>query len=278
MIAVSVITPSKNMLSYLKRCHASITDQGIDDYEHIVMDAESTDGTVEWLKSNPNIISRVGKDDGMYDAINKGFAIATGSILAYLNCDEQYLPGTLEYVIDYFKDHPQTDLIFGDALLIRPDGTLISYRKGYKPRWHFMLASHLYVLSCTMFMRRRIFDDGLRFDVSYKSIGDLEFVVHILQRGYRVRHLRRYLSVFTMTGQNLSADAISQIEMRQLLRKAPSWVRLFRMPINVARLLEKALSGAYSQRGPIQYSVHVNEFEKRRNFRISHSTYKWPMK
>ena len=53
----------------------------------------------------------------MYDAINRGFAKASGDILAWLNCDEQYLPGALAKVADHFARHPRTDILFGDIIL-----------------------------------------------------------------------------------------------------------------------------------------------------------------
>ena len=91
----TIVTPSFNMLSYLKLCHRSIADQEVD-CEHVVIDGGSADGTADWLDRHPNIISISEPDDGMYDAVNKGFALAKGEILAYLNCDEQYLPGALK--------------------------------------------------------------------------------------------------------------------------------------------------------------------------------------
>src|SRR5215471_17621511 len=105
------------MLEYLKRCCASVADQSGPPHEHIVVDGESTDGTVAWLRSQRHLTSIVGKDQGMYDAINIGLRVATGDIVAYLSCDEQYLPGALDFVAGYFASHPEVDGIFGDTLV-----------------------------------------------------------------------------------------------------------------------------------------------------------------
>ena len=94
-------------------------------------------------------------------------------IIAYLNCDEQYLPGTVAAVDSYFESHPDVDILFGHALITNPDGMLICFRKAYQPRKHFIMASHLYTLSCTMFFRRKIVDQGIAFDTDYQSIGDI---------------------------------------------------------------------------------------------------------
>ncbi len=158
------------MLPYLKRCVSSVRDQGLSGVQHIVMDGGSTDGTVEWLSTQPGVTTMSERDGGMYDALNKGFERSNGQIFAFLNCDEQYLPGTLKFVSDYFDAHPGVDALFGNALLMRPDGTHVAYRKTIPPRWPYILASHLYLLSCAMFFRSRVFADGHRFDTRYRIL------------------------------------------------------------------------------------------------------------
>jgi len=210
----SIVTPSLDMLGYLQRCRRSVADQQGVSLEHIVMDGGSHDGTAKWLREETSashlpdterqLVAHSEKDEGMYDAVNKGFRRARGRILAYLNCDEQYLPGTLEAVRETFDRNPQIDFVFGDALLIRPDGTLIACRKAYPLRWHYVLTSHLYALSCTMFFRDRVILDGQLFDCSLRDVADAAFVVKLLRSGYRGFHLRRYLAAFTLTGSNRS--------------------------------------------------------------------------
>jgi glycosyltransferase involved in cell wall biosynthesis len=137
---MSVITPSLNMLGYLQRCCISVADQMGPRCEHIVVDGGSTDGTVEWLANQPRIASLVGRDRGMYDAINRGLTASSGGILSYLSCDEQYLPGALQSVSRYFERHPEIDAVFGDTLVTRPDRSLVCFRKAYQPVWPFIAA------------------------------------------------------------------------------------------------------------------------------------------
>src|SRR5579872_3892708 len=96
----SVITPSFRNSSWLNLCIASVADQEVE-LEHIVQDAGSDDGTLDWLLSDRRVRAFVEKDSGMYDAVNRGLRKSTGELLAYLNCDEQYLPGTLKAVSDW---------------------------------------------------------------------------------------------------------------------------------------------------------------------------------
>ena len=133
-IDVSVVTPSFNMLNYLQRCCASVADQEYVTHEHIVVDGGSTDETPEWLSCLASLISQSQRDNGMYDAVNRGFRLARGEIVSHLNCDEQLLPDTLHFVRRFFREHPEVDVLFGDILAVRPDGGLIAYRKMMRRR------------------------------------------------------------------------------------------------------------------------------------------------
>ncbi|MCP5106458.1 MAG: glycosyltransferase [bacterium] len=272
---ISIVTPSYNMLDYLKRCAASVQDQEGVDFEHIVVDGASTGGTPGWLKENTQIKSVSEKDDGMYDAVNKGLEMAEGKILAYLNCDEQYLPGTLAFVKAWFDEHPEVDMIFGNTLLIRPDGSLIAFRKGYQPRWSYIASSHLYLQSCTMFFRRKIVDEGCFFDTDFRVIGDEEFIIRLLRKGYNIRHVKKFLSVFTMTGKNLSVDERAAEEKKKILAKLPSYIRLFKWKLNGIRLMEKALSGAYFLKTPLEYAVYTEGENSRKTFTVQKASFRW---
>src|SRR6266567_1943602 len=97
----SIITPSFRSSGWLKLCLASVADQLVP-VEHIVQDAGSDDGTLDWLPQDKRAKVYVEKDQGMYDAINRGLRRAKGDVLAYLNCDEQYLPGSLAAIASFF--------------------------------------------------------------------------------------------------------------------------------------------------------------------------------
>jgi glycosyltransferase involved in cell wall biosynthesis len=212
----------------------------------------------------------------MYDAVNKGIAQARGNIIAYLNCDEQYLPGSLAHVRNFFAARPEIDLLFGSVLLVRPDGSLIAYRKAYPPRWSLIAASHLYVLSCAMFVRRRVFEAGRRFDPTLKDVADWKFVIECLRAGHRAAYTTRYLSTFTMTGANRSADPAARREEATLRRGLPRWVRALQAPLNVGRLLLKAYTGAYREDFPLCYAIYARgEDENRTAYAAAEATFRW---
>lgn len=264
------------MLSYLKRCRRSVADQRGIEVEHLIVDGQSSDGTDEWLSRQDYVRYVSERDGGMYDALNKGLLMASADIVGYLNCDEQYLPGALSEVKEIFSKYRDVDVIFGDAVLVRPDGSLIAYRKGYQPRWYYIAASHLYVLSCTMFFRRKVIEDGVKFDTDLRAIGDQDFVVRLLRQGYRARHVPKYLAAFTMTGSNMSVGANADKERMNALKSVPMWVRMLRVPINLTRLVEKTLSGGYHQSMPFSYSVYDSEdSERRTDFTVTKASFRW---
>src|SRR5512135_306553 len=270
----TIVTPSFNSLKCLPRACASVADQEGVTLEHIVVDGLSGDGTVEWLCGQPRLISHVGKDEGMYDAINRGLRRSRGQILAYLNCDEQYLPGALAAVKDHFAEHPDLDIVCGDVLVVDAEGHLLSFRKVYTPRWQYILASHLYVFSCALFFRRTIVESNFYFDKKYRYVGDFDFMVRLLRAGFRAERVGRYLSAFTITGDNLSVS--SRTECRLHRATLPRWARWFRHPLNLARLAEKALSGAYLQKFPIEYSLYDGDLTKRHSYRADRGSSRWP--
>jgi len=276
-VSLSIVTPSLSMLPYLRCCAASIADQQGVAIEHIVIDGGSSDGTAAWLSGQSEILGVSEKDRGMYDAVNKGLRLAQGEILAYLNCDEQYLPGTLAFVANFFSGHPGVDLLFGDFLVTRPDGSLVAYRKSFIPRPIYIYASYLYTFTCTMFFRRRIIDDGLWFDPGLRIAGDAEWLLRVLSAGFSARHCSRYFSVFIDTGENASRgrEALAAAR-REYGGEMPAWLKSVRFPVSGLRLLEKTLRGNYRQSSPLAYDMYkVGAPESRRHFIAERPAFRW---
>jgi glycosyltransferase involved in cell wall biosynthesis len=276
-IDVSVVTPSFNMLSYLERCVASVADQEGVRAEHLVMDGGSRDGTAEWLETQPSLISDVRSDNGMYDAVNRGFRRARGQIISHLNCDEQYLPGTLATVVKYLQTHPDVDVLFGDTLTVRPDGSLVAYRKTICPVRPVLSLPPLYIPTAATFFRRKLVDDGVLYDDSYKDIADLAWVVRLVGERYRLAHMRQYFATFTMTGTNRS-QVISTIddEIQRFLDNVPWWIKRFRHQWRLVGWAEKVLSGCYFQATPLQYEIYApGQAASRTVFVAQTASFRW---
>src|SRR5215471_807201 len=93
---ISVITPSFNSLHTIRETIESVRSSDYANWEHIVMDGGSTDGTVELLKQYPHLIWVSEKDEGHYHAMNKGIARASGDVVNILNADDCFRPGALK--------------------------------------------------------------------------------------------------------------------------------------------------------------------------------------
>lgn len=254
---ISIVTPSYNMLTYLPRCHASVADQGLV-VEHVVMDGGSTDGTAAWLKQHPEIVSSSEKDNGMYHALNKAIDKSTADIVGHLNCDEQYLPGTLKYIYEYFETHPEIDFIAGNFLVVDPEGSLISYRKSFKPIWQFFFSNYLYTTTCTLFYRRKIFKT-CRFDESYRSIADVIFLYGVIRKGFKGTHLQRYFATFTYSGENLSLDPVSIAEKKRFNATLPLGYKLLRPAFFFLFFLMKLINGNYREGRELSYDIYLRE-------------------
>ncbi len=184
----------------------------------------------------------------MYDAINCGLQRARGELCAYLNCDEQYLPGALARVEEYFRTHAEVDVLFGDVVLVDEQGHPLSYRRAVLPSARHIRSSHLNTNSCAMFFRRRLVEDGFLFETRWKTIGDAVWVERLLQAGIKMAVLPEPLATFTFTGDNLGSSALSEEEVRAWRSEAgsqPAWPRAF---IVLAHRLRKAMAGAYRRR------------------------------
>jgi glycosyltransferase involved in cell wall biosynthesis len=259
----SVITPSFRNSQWLKLCIASVADQRVE-AEHIVQDAGSDDGTLDWLRTDSRVRAFVEKDRGMYDAINRGLRRASGEILAWLNCDEQYLPGALETVGAFFAQHPGIDVIFGDIVMVDAHGAYLCHRKVQTPLTYHTWTCHLSTLSCATFFRRRIVAErGFTFDPGWRDAGDAEWMVRLLRARVKMAALGRFTSVFTCTGANMSAAPNARSENRKLFLSAPFWARQLRPLIILHHRLRRLLGGMYSQR-PFSYEIFTQASPARR--------------
>jgi glycosyltransferase involved in cell wall biosynthesis len=255
----TIITPSFRNSEWLKLCVASVADQGLP-VQHIVQDCGSDDGTLEWLTRDRRVEAFVEKDLGMYDAINRGLRRATGDVLAYLNCDEQYLPGALAAVGACFEQHPETEVVFGDTVVVDARGGYVCSRQASLPRkYHTWVSDTLSVTSCAMFFRRSVVEQRkLFFDAGLKDLGDVDWVLQLIRSGVPMRLLGRFTSVFTETGHNMGLNANVQRERAELVARAPVWARWARPFIVFRYRLHRLLAGHYNQR-PFDYSLYTRE-------------------
>lgn len=242
---ISVITPTFHQLKWLKLCAASIADQTGVPHEHVVQDAGTGPELEQWAGTVPNLALYVEKDEGMYDAINRGLRRASGELCSYLNSDEQYLPGALAVVAAFFKTHPDIDVVFGDAILIDKGGNPISYRRSVVPKFLHVRYAHLNTPTCATFFRRRLVDRGFFFDPGWKMIGDQVWIETLLRSEIRMATLPTPLAVFTFTGENLGSSKASWDEAT---RRRGRSAKIRKIAAVISHRIRKFLAGAYKRR------------------------------
>ena len=112
---ISVITVTKNSEKFLEENINSLKNQTYKNFEHIIIDGNSTDRTVEIIKKNKDKIDYwvSEPDEGLYDAMNKGIKACTGDIIGILNSDDIYFPEALKFVNQYFTEQENLDFLFG---------------------------------------------------------------------------------------------------------------------------------------------------------------------
>ena len=271
----SITTPSFRNSKWLRLCIPSVADQEGVTLEHIVQDSCSDDGTQDWLPSDGRVKAFIEKDMGMYDAVNRGFKRSCGEILAYLNCDEQYLPGALKAVHDHFQAHPELDVVLTDTIVVGVKGEYLCHRPSLVPLKH-----HIWVrfcaLTCSIFVRRRVVEEyGIYFDTKWRDLGDMFWLLELVNRGVRMGVLHRFTSAFTETGDNMNLRPNALREKEEKGRMTPRWVRRFSRGIIFYHRLRMLASGTYFQK-PFDYALYTSASPDRRmNHPVSRPTALW---
>lgn len=130
MPRVSVVVPTKNAAEYLVGVLDSILSQDYPNIECVVVDGGSTDATLDLLASYGDCITWTSRSDrGSFDAINRGWQLSRGQILAWLNVDDSWVPGAVAAAVKCFREDPLADVIYGDCLSIDADGRILEKRQ-----------------------------------------------------------------------------------------------------------------------------------------------------
>jgi glycosyltransferase involved in cell wall biosynthesis len=191
-LTLSVVVPCRNRAEYLRATLDSILQQDYPHIECIVIDAESTDGTLDILQSYGDRIRWVSEPDaGHADAINKGWRLARGDVLAWLNADDVYVvPDGVSRAMAQLEAHADVDVLYGDCGAIDADGRHIGY--SYLRPWS-LDAALTHCDNCipqpAAFIRRRILDRVDMLDTAFHQKKDHELWLRIATQGGVIRHV-----------------------------------------------------------------------------------------
>jgi len=215
------------------------------------------------------------KDEGMYDAINKGLKKGTGKIRAYLNCDEQYLLGALEVVQRFLQTRLNVDVVLGDVIIVGKDGEAICHRKMVKPGLAHTWTCHFGALTAGIFFREKIVNEGLLFDTSYRAASDAEWFVRVLQSGKKVQPLLKSTSTFMESGENLGLSSIAKEERERLDLSAPLYFRVLRPAWVLLHRARRLWSGAHRSED-VAYEIYLRKESGRKAVYAKRLRTTWP--
>jgi glycosyltransferase involved in cell wall biosynthesis len=179
---VSVVMPSLNQAEFIRGSIDSVLNQDYAPIELIVIDGRSTDGTIDILASYGDRLRWVSEaDGGQTHAVNKGFRMATGEVIGWLNADDLYLPGAVRTGVEFLARHLRVDLVYGDADHIDRDGRFLAPYPT-EPFDVSRLQQTCFICQPAVFFRRRVFDRVGLLDEHFSSAMDYEYWVRVAQQ------------------------------------------------------------------------------------------------
>jgi glycosyltransferase involved in cell wall biosynthesis len=227
-VKISLVTPCYNSAAYIEETICSVLSQGIPELEYMVVDGGSTDGTVEIIRRYADRLTWwvSEKDNGQVDALNKGFARATGDILGFINADDVLLPGALDAILQTFTERPEVDLIAGEVEWIDGEGRPTGSHAGeitnleealdiYRVWW-----SQRQWVQPEVFYRRALKERVGAFDQRYHLAFDFDFWVRCFRAGATVARVRKPLVQFRQhPDQKSNAVTECNREIRAIVRR-----------------------------------------------------------
>ncbi len=214
----SVITVTKDNLDGLTHTVKSTALQTHTDYEHIIIDGASTDGTSAYINSvilsesegYQKIIFMSEPDDGLYDAMNKGLAKATGDYVIFMNAGDVFADADiLELIAEQMETHP--DFLYGDALETDSSGNLF-YKKAHP---YTKAARGMFTHHQSMIYKRELIAD-LRYDTAYKLAADYDFTLRALNNVQRVTYCPFPICIFESGGLSQTHANTARTEERDI--------------------------------------------------------------
>ncbi len=196
---LSIITPSYNTLQYLKKNILSVNNQNFKDYEHIIIDGKSDDGTIEFLNNiNDNIRWISEKDNGQTHAINKGLKMSNGEIIGWLNSDDEYCPNIFSDVIKIFDSNKNIDIIHGDIFFIDEHSNIIGKSLGLDTKSYHNILTNNPINQPGIFFRKKLVKEIGYLNEELNYVMDREFWFRLLLNQKKFHYLSQPLAKFRL--------------------------------------------------------------------------------
>lgn len=209
---ISIVTPALNQGEFIEQTILSVMQQNHGDVEHLVMDGGSTDNTLAILRKYAHLKWTSERDAGQADAINRGFSLTSGDVLAWLNSDDFYEKNVFGDVAQYFKSHPDCMVLYGDITYVDRTGKSIVSQTGGTLSYNSLTRFPDLLRQPSFFWRRAALESAGGLNKRLRLVMDLDFFLR-LGRLFPFHYLAKNFSYYrtypeTKTNSQLGRQAI----------------------------------------------------------------------
>ena len=198
----------------LREAIESVLDQEYDNFEHIVIDGGSSDGSVELLGKYKHLKWVSEPDGGQAEAMNKGLGMVSGDIFGWLNSDDTYPTGTFDSVREVFSDNPSYSMVYGRCNLVNEQGLSIGSTRMHRFNLNRMVMGFNNINTPAVFVRASVFKEIGSFDVDLTATYDVDMWIRIAQKHKVVALEEIYSNLRLHSGSGL-------VSTRNHLREIP---------------------------------------------------------
>ncbi len=233
MQKVTIITPSYNQVDYLEQTILSVLNQTYENISYYIIDGGSDDGSVDLIKSYQDQLAGwlSEPDRGQTDAINKGFSLAEGSILAWLNSDDTYDPHAVAEAAAFLEQNPDIGLVYGDANYIDQDGNVIGSFPAAQTSLTQLRRGYVHIPQQASFFRKSLWEQVGPLDPDFFFAMDYDLWVR-LARVSKIKYVQKTWANFRLhqDAKTISADDRCWPEMLKVhYRDGGSWFSVMQM-------------------------------------------------
>ncbi len=252
---ISVMVPSYNQGEFIGQTLQSIVDQQAGDKELIVIDNGSTDNSLEVIRSYEQHIAYwvTRENRGLSNSLATGLNRCTGDIMCFICSDDFFDPNAFRAVLQFFSEHPEVDVLYGDMNWVTRDGSFLKPKKEIDLDVNILLWDYCYIPLPSTFWRRRIWERSGGIDESLACSMDYDLWLRFVKAGAKFAHIPVVLSSmrFYPEQRNQRLHSLSNREdavvRERFLRRRPSRIEwAMKKTLHKTRRVAKRLAaGAY---------------------------------
>ena len=208
-MTLGIVTISFNQAQYLSETIASVKLKDSSKLRYVIVDPGSKDGSREIILRNQDKFSAMilEPDKGPADGLNKGFAQCDADIFGYLNSDDRFTPGALDYVLDFFERHPDVDVLMGGVRIINGEGKAAHRRR---LSWRFSAQNYLdgtcLPIQQGTFFRRRVWEKTKGFNAENFTCWDTELLIDMLLTGAKIETVYKVFGDFRIHAASITGS------------------------------------------------------------------------